>query len=167
MIHKFMRIWNILLVCLTIIFLFGIAINADKENEQDIIKTDDNLAVEQVIYNTKYDLSDEPKRSLAEIKGILGIKKNNINEKNFSVAIIDSGVFPHKDLTEKRKQIIVFKDFVNHKKNPYDDSGHGTAVAGIIAGNGENEGIASFVDVVGIKVLDYKDTGSANKLLKD
>lgn len=88
-------------------------------------------------------------------------------KKKFSVAIIDSGVFPHKDLTEKRKQIIVFKDFVNHKKNPYDDSGHGTAVAGIIAGNGENEGLASFVDVVGIKVLDYKDTGSANKLLKD
>ena len=87
-------------------------------------------------------------------------------KKKFSVAIIDSGVFPHKDLTEKRKQIIVFKDFVNHKKNPYDDSGHGTAVAGIIAGNGENEGLASFVDVVGIKVLDYKDTGSANKLLK-
>ena len=56
--------------------------------------------------------------------------------KDVSVAILDTGIFPHEDLTTPYNRIIGFKDFINQKDRPYDDDGHGTHVAGIIAGNG-------------------------------
>ena len=63
------------------------------------------------------------------------------------VAVIDSGITAwHDDLTyqgiARRSQasngqrVTAFVDFVNGRTTPYDDNGHGTHVAGIIAGNG-------------------------------
>lgn len=45
-----------------------------------------------------------------------------------TVAVIDTGVAPHNDLTKPKNRIIGFKDFVNNKTAPYDDNGHGTQV---------------------------------------
>lgn len=45
-----------------------------------------------------------------------------------TVAVIDTGVAPHYDLTRPKNRIIGFKDFVNNKTRPYDDNGHGTHV---------------------------------------
>ena len=50
------------------------------------------------------------------------------------VAVLDSGVATTSDLGSSR--IVGWKDFVNKKKTPYDDAGHGTFVAGLIAGDG-------------------------------
>ena len=50
-----------------------------------------------------------------------------------TVAMLDTGIAQHPDFD---KRIIAFKDFVNHKQVVYDDSGHGTHVAGCICGNG-------------------------------
>ena len=52
-----------------------------------------------------------------------------------------------------------FVDFVNGRTLPYDDNGHGTHVAGIIAGNGydsngEKAGIAPDANIISLKVLD-------------
>ena len=50
------------------------------------------------------------------------------------VAVLDSGIATTSDLGSSR--IVGWKDFVNKQRTPYDDAGHGTFVAGLIAGDG-------------------------------
>ena len=94
-----------------------------------------------------------------------------------TVAIIDSGIATNTDLAASR--IVGWKDFVNGQETPYDDAGHGTFVAGLIAGDGtaslplENGGTASVqfrgvapaANVVGIKVLDEVGQGRTSALI--
>lgn len=61
----------------------------------------------------------------AALKGITG--------KGVGVAVLDTGIYLHEDLKGK---IQGFKDFVHGKKLPYDDNGHGTHIAAMIAGSG-------------------------------
>ena len=67
--------------------------------------------------------------------------------------MIDSGITAwHDDLTYQGRSTLVkvkngqrvsaFVDFVAGRLNPYDDYGHGTHVAGIIAGNGSTVRLA-------------------------
>lgn len=86
------------------------------------------------------------------------------------VAIVDSGVYPHPVLTRPTNRIIAFKDFIYGKTEPYDDYGHGTHVAGIIAGNGYcsnglYKGIAPEAGVVGVKVLDQYGNGRVSNVI--
>ena len=62
------------------------------------------------------------------------------------------------------QRVAKFVDFVNGAAQPYDDNGHGTHVAGIIAGNGydshgEKAGIAPDASLVSLKVLDAQRPG--------
>jgi serine protease AprX len=85
------------------------------------------------------------------------------------VAIIDSGVTPwHDDLGAER--VVHFADFVNYQPTPYDDYGHGTHVAGIVAGsgydsNGARRGIAPGASLVVLKVLDGTGTGYISNVI--
>ncbi|MDR5658872.1 S8 family peptidase [Serpentinicella sp. ANB-PHB4] len=90
--------------------------------------------------------------------------------KGVGIAVVDTGVYPHNDLVTPNNRIIGFKDFVNNKTAPYDDDGHGTHVAGIIAGNGFSSsgryiGVAPDADIVGIKVLDGEGSGSISDVI--
>lgn len=87
-----------------------------------------------------------------------------------TIAVIDTGVAPHYDLTRPVNRIIGFKDFVNNKTSPYDDNGHGTHVAGIIAGNGYSSrglytGIAPEANILGIKALNSKGSGNMSDII--
>lgn len=87
--------------------------------------------------------------------------------KNISVAILDTGIFLHPDIIQR---VVVFKDFVNHHKDPYDDSGHGTHVAGCLAGDGSLSegrfrGIAPECNLIIGKVLDQEGSGKIDYLL--
>src|SRR5262245_22547976 len=90
------------------------------------------------------------------------------------IAVIDSGITRHDDLTYQGSSSLVrtkngqrvpaFVDFVNGRTSPYDDNGHGTHVAGIIAGNGYDSlgvraGIAPDAHLVSLKVLDQNGRG--------
>ena len=71
-------------------------------------------------------------RAVQDIMGYTGA--------GIGVAVIDSGITPwHDDLTYANgsgQRVAHFKDFVNGRTTAYDDWGHGTHVAGIVAGNG-------------------------------
>jgi serine protease AprX len=97
------------------------------------------------------------------------------------VAVIDSGVTSwSNDLTYAGTSSLVqtangqrvagFVDFVNGRTAPYDDNGHGTHVAGIIAGNGYNSlgvraGIAPDAHLVSLKVLDAQGHGVISNVI--
>lgn len=51
-----------------------------------------------------------------------------------SVAVIDTGVAFHPDLVHPVNRIRAFCDLIDHQTEPYDDDGHGTHIAGIVAG---------------------------------
>ena len=85
------------------------------------------------------------------------------------VAIIDSGVANwHDDLGSGR--VTRFVDFVNFQPSAYDDYGHGTHVAGIIAGNGHDSegrrsGIAPGATLLVEKVLDATGQGYISNVI--
>jgi len=68
-----------------------------------------------------------------------------------TVALIDTGADAnHQSLSGK---IVAFKDFVNDQTEPYDDNGHGTHCASLIAGE-LGMGVAPGSELVVIKVMD-------------
>lgn len=93
-----------------------------------------------------------------------------IGGEGVGVAILDTGIYPHKDLVYRKDRIIGFKDFINSKDYPYDDNGHGTHVAGIIGGdgtesNGKYKGVAPGCNLIGIKVLKSDGAGNISDVL--
>lgn len=91
--------------------------------------------------------------------------------KGVTVAIIDTGISPHADLIFPKNRIIGFKDFVNNETKAYDDNGHGTHCAGILAGNGYSskgkyKGIAPEANILAIKVLDEIGNGNTSDILE-
>ena len=89
------------------------------------------------------------------------------------VAIIDSGVTPwHDDLAsgDGGQRVVRFVDFVRNRPHPYDDYGHGTHVAGAIAGNGFDSGgartgIAPRAHLMVLKVLDDQGNGRISDVI--
>lgn len=88
--------------------------------------------------------------------------EQGITGQNVTIAVLDTGIATHPDFNNR---ILAFRDFVNKKKNRYDDSNHGTHVSGILAGNGMLSGgrycgIAPLANLVVGKILDEKGNGT-------
>src|SRR5262249_13492014 len=96
------------------------------------------------------------------------------------VAVLDSGITAfHDDLTKGssstvypygNQRVSKFFDFVNGQTLPYDDNGHGTHVAGTIAGNGYDSlgakaGIAPKASIIALKVLDANGQGTIGHII--
>lgn len=91
-----------------------------------------------------------------------------ITGKNVTIAVLDTGVEPHPDLEGK---ILDFKDFVNGRETPYDDSGHGTHVCGIACGSGfasegKYKGVAPKANLVVGKILDKSGDGMMEDMVE-
>jgi serine protease AprX len=88
------------------------------------------------------------------------------------VAVIDSGAYAsHDDLSGAgAPRVAAFVDFVNGASSAYDDYGHGTHVAGIVAGNGldsngARSGIAPGAQLVVLKALDANGNGRISDVI--
>src|SRR5205823_2551903 len=105
------------------------------------------------------------------VRGGLGIAIKSFGGAGVTVAVVDSGIDPSSGDFDSR--IKAFYDFTQGgiQTNPYDDFGHGTGVAGIIAGSekagngGDPTGIAPGVSLIGFKVLDSTGNGLTSNVI--
>lgn len=90
-------------------------------------------------------------------RAVIGMPKvwaQGFTGKGIGVAIIDSGIYPHPDLKNK---ITGWVDIADGKTEPYDKFGHGTHVAGDVAGSGKLSegrfrGIAPDANLIGVRI---------------
>jgi serine protease AprX len=112
---------------------------------------------------------DAMDRSAATIGARWVVESLGFDGSGIGVATIDSGVSAwHEDLASGR--VVHFADFVNAQVSPYDDYGHGTHVAGIIAGSGHasdgaRRGVASGANLIVLKALDSTGGGYSSNVI--
>ena len=96
------------------------------------------------------------------------MEKSFYTGKGIGVCILDTGIYEHIDFTGR---IWTFYDFLDFKRRPYDDNGHGTPVAGLVAGDGtasmgKYRGAAPGCGIIALKVLDRYGNGSQDDVLR-
>jgi serine protease AprX len=102
----------------------------------------------------------------------------NFTGSGIGVALIDSGVNAHLDLNntgQNTSSRIVFNQSFLSTKSASDQYGHGTHIAGLIAGNGSSstgsqysktfKGIAPGAKIVNLRVLDANGTGTDSAVI--
>ena len=95
------------------------------------------------------------------------MKNKKFTGKGIGVVTLDTGIYEHLDF---QGRIRCFHDFILNRTAPYDDSGHGTHVAGILGGSGaasggKYRGAAPECDIIALKVLDHYGNGSKENVL--
>jgi serine protease AprX len=106
------------------------------------------------------------------VRETLGLGPNSPTGLGVGVAVIDSGISPGFDFAGR---LVGFFDLTGgafRYATPYDDYGHGTHVAGLIAGNGgllgggEHRGVAPGVRLTIFKVLDASGQGRTSDVVR-
>jgi hypothetical protein len=127
--------------------------------------------VETVIKNEKINIvrETESDNKLVAASKIIG-EPNSEDGKGIKVGILDTGI-DYKNSALGGGFGSGFKvaggfDFVNNDKDPMDDDGHGTAVAGVIAADGELIGIAPKATLYAYKVMNAWGWGYSNNAFK-
>jgi len=81
-----------------------------------------------------------------------------------TVALMDSGIAQHPDLPNGK--VLTRVDFVGDGSTLLDAAGHGTHLAGLIAANGQLQGVAPDARLVSVRVLGANGSGSLSSIVK-
>ena len=111
-------------------------------------------------------------KKASDLRALLGLSDTDPMGNGIGVAIVDSGIAPVDDLVANIK---AFYDFTNGRAwrcrpLPRDGCGHGTHVAGLVAGsggrsNGQYAGVAPRARLIGLRVLDNSGSGSTSDVI--
>src|SRR5436190_21722536 len=110
-------------------------------------------------------------KKASELRSQLGLTDTDPTGSGIGVAIVDSGIAPVSDLSSR---IVAFYDFSNGQPGvptaPVDGYGHGTHVAGLVAGsgamsNGQYAGVAPNARLIGLRVLNNEGSGSTSDVI--
>ena len=98
--------------------------------------------------------------------GCTDVIQNNVLTDSVGIAILDTGIGSHPDFENR---VAAFEDFVDGRQGSYDDSGHGTHVAGCVGGSGYvsrgvYRGMAPTCRLCIGKVLDRNGEGSIDNM---
>lgn len=95
------------------------------------VRNFDNLKalveINKIYYDDKIALMGKVFPPLNNTNNSIRMKSQLLNGRGISIGFIDSGIYPRAAFMKPRRRILAFKDFVLDKRDPYDDSGHGTA----------------------------------------
>ena len=106
-----------------------------------------------------YRPSNDALESQYAYSNLIDFSGTTSNGKGVRVCIVDSGIMTeHVDL--ESFNLVLWKDFVQDRTEPYDDHGHGTSMAGILVADGWMKGIAPHVDLLVAKALAEDGSGS-------
>lgn len=90
--------------------------------------------------------------------------------KGVTIAVVDSGIAEHNDLGRRSSRVLAHQKFNSFTNNQSDRYGHGTHVAGIIAGDGSESrgarvGVAPKANLVNVKISSDKGAGTTADLV--
>lgn len=146
-------------------FIGAVALRVKKHHIFDLAK---NYNIDYVAKTSSAHVLMDNARKIIDVDSL---HERGITGKGVNVAIIDTGCYPHLDFVMGKNRIVKFLDFVNNSPAPYDDNGHGTFVAGVLAGNGlvsnqKYSGIAPDSGLIILKALKSDGQTQAYKVLE-
>jgi serine protease AprX len=115
--------------------------------------------------------------AIPAVEGDVARQQYGLDGTGIGVAIIDSGVFNHDDLKTSSglgSRIIYSESFIPGDPSTNDAYGHGTHVAGIVAGNGHDSvsgyptqyvGVAPNANIINLRVLDANGSGTDSQVI--
>lgn len=153
----------------------GVAVTV---NQSDITKIRKTAGVKNVYLDNRVHVELQQSESFINVTQVWGKTDNNGNNLTgigIKVAMIDTGIaYDHPDfggcsttsfLAGTCNKIPWGWDYVNNDPDPYDDDGHGTFTAGIVAANGSIRGVAPDAKLIAYKVLDSTGMGWDSDIL--
>ena len=144
---------------------------AELSADPDVLYVESDSAVE-ILSTGKPDKNDNAVKNMKNGEqttpwGVTAIgatsTMNKYDGKNIKVAIFDTGVAPHEDLT-----ISGGVSFVDYTTSYTDDNGHGSHVAGIISANNNKlgvVGIAPNAEIYAVKILNQNGGGNYSNII--
>ncbi|MEK6850982.1 MAG: S8 family serine peptidase [Candidatus Thermoplasmatota archaeon] len=100
----------------------------------------------------------EPSWWALEMTEVTGLHARELDGTGVTVCIVDTGVdVDHPEL--RHVDLVGWRDFVNGRTEPYDDEGHGTAMAGIIFSRGRIPGVAPAAALIAVKAIGPTGSG--------